>query len=671
MFSFRRPLAICTLWILLWAAPSWAGTVVVAKRVDMPGVSLQDVRAQLSPGATPDTVQISLHAGKADIPSLGWRRVGVAVDGNLHRDAQMRWMFDGTVQLSGTPGGALADATVNLVVDTSANTLAVNASQGAASIDTAFPLDQPTHAQINLRNLPAGWVQGLLASVWPARITGGKLDADLALDVRDQGFQSSGDVTFADLKYATPAGNTAGQGLGGHARFELDASSRPAKLSLNGGIHGGELQLGPVLARLPTHDVMLDVAASTERGSLAISHLRMDDADALQLDGALTIDARGDLRKLKLERFQAHFPAAYERYGEPWLDSLVAPNLQLAGQLDGHVDYAGESLRSFGFHAEAMNVADSSGQWQASGLHGDLDWSAQSEKSPTTLAWNQLVLRQFATGATQSRWRSRNGSLSLQTPLELAIWKGRTRLTRFDWRPNAAKTERLDLAANVAGVDMAAVSQSFGWTPFAGVLEGNISSMHWTGDRYALDGQWTIKAFGGTAQVDHLALQHPLGDSPGLSADVVLHQIDLASLADTFNFGAVTGKLDGAIAGLELAGGSPVAFKASLLAQNGGRISLRAANNLSIITGGTPASGLQSAMMRLFKTASYKRMGLNVALQNGVCTLSGLDGDAGGYSIVEGSGLPYMHVTGTQNRIEWPLLVKRLKTATQGAVAER
>jgi hypothetical protein len=76
-------------------------------------------------------------------------------------------------------------------------------------------------------------------------------------------------------------------------------------------------------------------------------------------------------------------------------------------------------------------------------------------------------------------------------------------------------------------------------------------------------------------------------------------------------------------------------------------------------------------MMKLFKTASYKRMGLNVALQNGVCTLSGLDGDGAGYSIVEGSGLPYLHVTGTQNRIEWPLLVRRLKTATQGAVAER
>jgi len=416
---------------------------------------------------------------------------------------------------------------------------------------------------------------------------------------------------------------------------------------------------------------MLDLAASTEHGSLAISHLRLDDPDALQLDGALAIDAKGNLQKLKLGRFQARFPAAYERYGEPWLDSLVAPNLQLAGQLDGHVDYAGESLRSFGFHTEALDVADGGGLWQASGLHGDLDWSALGEKTASTLAWNQLALRQFTTGAVQSRWRSRDGTLSLETPLELAIWKGHARLTRFEWRPAAAKTERLDLAANITGVDMAAVGQALGWTPFAGTLDGNISAMHWAGDRYALDGQWTIKAFGGTAQVDHLAVQHPLSNSPGLSANVTLHQIDLAPLADTFNFGAMTGKLDGTITGLQLAGGSPVAFQASLLAQNGGRISLRAANNLSVITGGSPASGLQSAMMRLFKTASYKRMGLNVALQNGVCRLSGLDGEASGYSIVEGSGLPYMHVTGTQNRIEWPLLVKRLKTATQGAVAER
>jgi hypothetical protein len=54
-----------------------------------------------------------------------------------------------------------------------------------------------------------------------------------------------------------------------------------------------------------------------------------------------------------------------------------------------------------------------------------------------------------------------------------------------------------------------------------------------------------------------------------------------------------------------------------------------------------------------------------------VCTLSGLDGDASGYTIVEAGGLPSMHVVGEQTRIDWPVLVHRLKVAAQGSVAER
>ena len=671
MFPLRRPLVVCAFWTLLWAAPSWGSTVVTAKRIDVPGVTLQDVRAQLDPGATQDTVQITLRAGKADIPGLGWRKVGMTINGNLRRDIQLRWIFDGTVQLSGAPGGALGSGTVNWVVDGSANTLEVNAEQGAAHIGAAFPLDQTTHAQINLRNLPASWLQGLLATVWPARVAGGKLDADLALDVRDQGFQSSGDVTFADLKYATPAGSVAGQGLNGHARFSLDATARPAQLSLNGSLHGGDLQMGPVLAKLPPHDVVLDLGASSERGGLAINHLRMDDADALQLEGALAIDAKGNLLKLRLDHFQAHFPTAYDRYGQPWLDNLIESHPQITGQLEGHIDYAGESLRSFAFHTDGLDVIDSTGQLQANGLHGDLDWAAQGEKSPTTVGWNQLTLHQFAWGTMQSRWRSRDGMLSLQAPLDLPVWKGQTRLTKFEWRPAATKAERMDLAANVEGVDLSAVNQALGWTPFPGTLDGTISAVHWAGDRYSLQGALTAKAFGGTATIDHITVQQPLSTTPALGGNVALHQIDLAPLSDTFNFGAMSGHMDGSIDGLQLVGGTAVAFKASLLAQGGGRISLRAANNLSVVTGGSPASGLQGAVMKLFKAASYKRIGLDVSLQNGVCSLSGLDGDANGYSIVEGSGLPYLHVTGTQNRIEWPLLVRRLKTATQGAVAER
>ncbi|GLQ45615.1 hypothetical protein GCM10007862_06660 [Dyella lipolytica] len=670
LFS-RLLCCLCTLSSLLWVAPSWADTVIVAKRVDLPGVSLQEMRVQLVPGADPDTVRVSLHAGKADIPVLGWRRVGLTLDGTLKRDVQMRWLFDGAVQIDGAPGGALGNAMLDLVVDASANTLEIDANQGPTHIGTAFPLDQPTHVQVNLRNLPAGWLQGVLGTVWAGHIASGKLDADLALDGRDEGFQSSGDFTVADLKYATPAGNPAGQGLAGHGRFAFDATSHPAQLTLNGGLRGGELQLGPVLARLPAHDVELDLSANVEHGALDISRLRMDDADALQLEGALSIDAKGNLQKVKLDHFQARFPAAYDRYGQPWLDSAAAPNLHLAGQLEGHLDYVDDTWRSFALRTDGLDVADSSGQLQANGLHGAVDWSAQADKSPTTLAWNQLVLRRFAVGAAQSHWRSRNGSLGLQSPLDIPILKGQAQITALEWRPAATKAPRLNLAATIAGVDMATLNQTLGWMPFAGTLGGSISSMQWTGDRYALEGQLTIKAFDGTAVLTHMSVQRPLSDTPIVATDIALHQLDLAPLSDTFNFGNISGRLDGSIDGLQLVATSPIAFKASLLAQNGGRISLHAANNLSIVTGGSAASGLQGAVLKLFKTFNYKRMGINTSLQGGVCTLSGLDGDTSGYTIVESSGLPSLHVVGEQTRIDWPVLIHRLKAASQGTVAER
>jgi hypothetical protein len=274
-------------------------------------------------------------------------------------------------------------------------------------------------------------------------------------------------------------------------------------------------------------------------------------------------------------------------------------------------------------------------------------------------------------GAAQSHWRSHGGSLNLQSPFDLAILKGQVHVTALEWRPAAPKTERFNLAANISGVDMATLNQSVGWIPFAGTLGGNIASMQWTEGHYALQGELTIKAFDGAAVIRHLSVQRPFGNSPVLAGDISLHQLDLAPLSDTFNFGSMSGRLDGSIDDLQLAGGSPVAFKASLLVQNGGHISLHAANNLSVVTGGAPASGLQGAVMRLFKTLSYKRMGINSSLQNGICTFSGLDGGNPGYTIVEGSGLPYLHVVGEQNRVEWPVFLRRLKAASQGTVAQR
>ncbi|HXD37407.1 MAG TPA: hypothetical protein VN624_12180 [Rhodanobacter sp.] len=652
-----------------WAVPARADVVFAARSIGVPGVKLSTVTVHLSDRAD-GGIHLQLSAKQADVAAMGWRKVGLALDGDLQRDARMRWILDGQLQLRGAPGGALGDATLRLVTSETTNTIQIDIGQGKAKASAALPLDQPTHAQITLTQLPATWLQGLLGTVWSGRPTGGRLDAELALDVRDSGLQSSGQFTLAGVGFDTPAGTLAAEGLGGSGRFGLDTTSVPSRIDLDASLRGGELLLGPIYASLPDHPVQLGLNATAQQGAFALEHLRVNDADALQLEGALAFDAKGNLKQLKLDRLHAAFPAAYERYGRAWLATMGLRDVRLSGQLNASVDMRANGLRAFAFTTDGLDLAEADGRISVNDLRGGLDWVASGDRPATTLQWKGFKFYRLPVGGTQSRWQSRNGALALQQPIDIALLQGQLHLGELNWRPAAASGQRLSTALNVTGVDMAAFSQTMGWPKFPGTLGGAIPSLKWVDDRVELAGGLSVNLFGGFADITQLSLQQPFGDSPVLAADVKLSQLDLGAITSVFDFGSITGKLDGSIDDLRLVNWQPASFKARLLAGEGGRISQRAVNNLTSVGGGGIAAGLQGAVLKLFKTFGYKRIGLNCTLQGSVCKMSGLEREQDGYTIVEGSGLPRLQVIGHQTEVDWPTLVRRLKKAIAGNAPE-
>jgi len=647
------------------APPARADITIAAKQLSLPGLRLQGLSARL--GEDPaGGLHLQLQASQADIAAMGWRRVGLHLDGRLQRDAQLRWVFEGHVQLRGAPGGALSNAQLTWMVNPGSDTMQVELQQDKAQASAWLPLDQPSHAQISLRQLPTGWLQGLLGTVWSGRLTGGRLDADLALDTGNTGVQSSGEFTLEGVGFDTPSGTLAGQGVGGKGRFSFDSGDDGAQISLQGSLGGGELLLGPLYAKLPAHPVQLDVSARTGHGAVKLERLRVEDADALQLDGALAFDARGDLQTLRLDRFHASFPEAYRRYGQAWLATLGLHDVRSAGHLSGSLDLRSDGLHAFAFDTDGLDLADGDGRFAVSDLRGGLDWSAQGDRPATTLGWQSLQFYRIPNGAAQSRWQSRNGTLALLQPLVVPVLKGQLRLASLDWRPAAAKGQRLATSLTVTGVDMASFSHALGWPSFPGTLGGAIPSLRWVGNRVELEGGLSVNVFDGFVDVTHLSLQQPFGDAPMLAGDISLKQLDLGALTSVFDFGSITGRLGGSIGDLRLVNWSPVAFNASLLADSGGRISQRAVNNLTAVGGGGIAGGLQGAMLKFFKTFGYKRIGLNCTLRGAVCEMGGLENEDGGYTIVEGSGLPHLQVIGHQTRVDWPTLVRRLREAING-----
>ncbi|PWK93045.1 hypothetical protein [Fulvimonas soli] len=662
------PVAGCLAGLAL-SFPALAGMTLTARTVDVPGLHLQDVSLRLDDGA--DGLHVQLRAARADVPAMGWRRVGLRLDGTLRRDEERRWLLDGPLKLKGAPGGALGNASLGLVVDPQGNTLQLDLAQSKAALHADMPLDQTSHAQIRLQNLPAAWLQGLLSRAWSGRANAGQLDAEMALDVREDGVQSSGAFTLSGLGFDSPSGTLAGQGLDGSGRLDLDTTGEAARIGLDATLRGGELLLGPLYARLPGHAVQLGVDASASNGGVELGRLRVGDADALQLDGALAFDAKGNLQRLRLDRLEARFPAAYQRYGQAWLAAgLGLHDMRTAGALRGTLDLRADGLHAFAFATDGLDLADGDGRFAVDGLRGGLDWSREGERPATSLAWKQLRFYQIANGAAQSRWQSRGGTLGLQAPVDVPVLGGRLHVGELAWRPAAAKGQRLSTSLALAGMDMGAFCQAVGWPRFPGTLGGAVPSLRWVDDRIELAGGLSVNVFDGFVDLTGLSLQQPFGASPVLAGDVSLRQLDLAAITSVFDFGSITGRLDGSIDGLRLVDWSPVAFQAQLLAGDGGRISQRAVNNLTAVGGGGLAAGLQGAVLKLFKTFGYRRIGLNCALQDGVCRMGGLDGGEDGYTIVEGSGLPHLQVIGHQTRVDWPTLMRRLKAAVAGAGPE-
>lgn len=654
-------------WIALtWADGARAGLSVGADSVAVPGLSMTGVEADIAPVSGGTGVTLALTAQRADIAAMGWRKIGLDLAGRLDRDELGRWNFDGDLRLRGAPGGAWTRATVHMAADESANTLEVSIRQDSSLAQVALPMDQTSHAQITLKNLPAGWLQGLLSTVWSGRTTTGRVNADLALDVLDGGLQAGGQFALDGVGFDSPGGKLAGEKLSGSGRLGVDNQADSTVIDLDAALRGGALLLGPLYADLPGHAVQLSLSARSQKGALAVRKLRLTDPDALQLEGEVDFAATGDLSVLRLDHFNARFPAAYTRYGKGLLRSMGVESLDADGDASGHLALGPKGLESFAVQTVGLDLARGDGQFGVQGLHGAIDWNVTDDRPATKLGWRALQVQRIPNGAADATLRSTGGTLALQKPFAIPVLDGQLRVQSLAWKPAATRGDRLQTSLALTQVDMAAFCRALGWPEFRGTVGGAVPSLRYVDDRVELAGGLSLNVFDGFVDITGMSLAQPFSAAPILTGDISLRKLDLALMTSVFDFGSITGRLDGGIDDLRLVGWKPAAFKAHLLADSGGRISQKAVNNLTSVGGGGIAGGLQGTVLKIFKTFGYKRIGLSCTLKGDLCSMGGLGAAKDGYTIVEGSGLPRLTVVGHQREVDWPTLVRRLEAATQG-----
>lgn len=645
---------------------------VEIEAVETPVGRLEDVAVELSWPAGADAGDLSLLAARVRAPGLGYAYENLRWSCRLTRTGGTAneaggFACNGEVAAAGTRSGRL-----QLAYD--GEGLDARLARGEARAHVR--IGEARAIPVELQSLPADWLAPLLAGVWPeATLTGGQLDARLSVDPgHERGTRVEGTIAAHRLGVDTRDGRVATADLSAAGRLDLLLADR-TELSTTLKLRGGELLAGALYAALPPSPVDLELRVAGGEGRWKIQQMHWRDGTVLALQAQAELDLQGQdwLRSAQVRADSADLAQANARYLGSLLGTLGLADVELAGALA--MEFTIQDGRPVVLSAEPgqARIRDGQGRFAFEDLSGSLQWTRGGPAREGSLSWGSAALHGIALGAANLPLRSERGELALAAPAMIAVLGGELALQQLRWTPGFAEADtgtRAELALQLEGAELAALSRALDWPEFTGTLDARIPAARYRDGVLAFDGDLVVRVFDGTVTVGSLTMERPFGVAPTLAGDVALSNLDLEPMTAVFGFGTITGRLDGRIGAMRLVDWAPVAFDAALRTNKAAgekrRISQRAVRDLSNVGGAGIAGGLQAGVLNVFDTFPYDAIGLSCRLENNVCRMGGLEAHGAGYLIVRGRGLPRITVIGHQRTVDWPVLVDRLQAATGG-----
>lgn len=610
-----------------------------------------------------------LTADALDASELGYRYRNLRWQCLLLHPAPDRFTCEGKLRARG-------QGSATLKAEWSAGVLDLRLGSGRGEFAVNLPSTRDAPIVLKALRLPAPWLQPLLAPRWKeGRFTTGTMDATLEVRSVDDGTKIAGPIAFADLGVDSSDGRIAAATLDASGRVAMSLLPDAAVIDVDLNLNGGELLVGPLYANLPDSPVAFGATLrSAPDASWSIERFDWNDPGVFELSGTGSIDATSEawLRAFDAKLTMSALRLAHARYLDTLLGTLGLSKLEIDGALRADFSLRNGRPTEVDLDASAVAVRDGAQRFALQGVDGGLHWTSSDVPVSSDLRWNSAQIYDVALGAATLPLQSAQRGLSLRAPVSLAMLGGTLALSRFAWRPasESQRSNALDLAMTLDQLDLARLSKALGWPEFPGTLSGRIPGVRYADDVLNLEGGLGVDVFDGKVDIAEMTLERPFGVAPTMTAKIAFTGLDLKPLTGTFGFGEITGRLDGYVRDLRLLDWSPVAFDADLHtsanAKGPRRISQRAVNDLSRVGGAGLVAGLQNQVLKLFDTFGYARIGLRCRLRNNVCQMDGVDSSGGGYTIVEGSGLPRITVIGHQRQVDWPVLVARLKAATDG-----
>ncbi|WP_225072602.1 hypothetical protein [Desulfuromonas sp. CSMB_57] len=250
-----------------------------------------------------------------------------------------------------------------------------------------------------------------------------------------------------------------------------------------------------------------------------------------------------------------------------------------------------------------------------------------------------------------------------EEPLVLLAGGGQITVADLQLGRDAAGPE-FGARIGITEIDLERLTRELELTPMAGTLNADLGQIRFGDGVLSSDGEALFEVFGGRIRLRNLRFRPGGLGRPQTFADIDFQGIDLFQLTQTFEFGAINGVVDGAVQNLRLFGATPSAFSAWLETRLSGRrnISVKALNNLAIISQGGFSGILSRGLYRFIDFYRYRRIGIRCDLENDVFRLRGSARKGSDRYLVYGGWLPpRIDILAPQQPISFREMLKRLE----------
>jgi len=357
-------------------------------------------------------------------------------------------------------------------------------------------------------------------------------------------------------------------------------------------------------------------------------------------------------------------------YLQPLLFGTGLDEMEIVGRtrLDLKLDEAG--ITDFHLIMGDVFAEDPAGRFHVAGLDGDIRLNSDPVFKDSAMRWQGGAIYKVDIGASEMKLSSKGRSMKLREVMRVPMFDGVLEVKELVMENLGLDDYSVYLKSNLTPITLSEFTEAMGWPLMAGTISGEIPGAKYQHGDLMIEGTLHVRVFDGDILIRNLKIKDLFGLVPTLYADIVVNNIDLGILTQTFEFGDITGRLSGYVHGLKLENWEPVQFDAWLTTpeddRSRHRISQRAIENLTSIGGGGASNAISRGLLGMFEDFPYSRIGLGCRLIESTCHMRGVESAPDGFYIVKHAWLPpWLDIKGYNWEVNWKELMERLKNLSK------